>query len=71
MAEAIKLYPQLTRVVSHFKKYDLEVPKSLLEVKAKKPDLSDFPYPLPLRKRIIVVTVKVITVLCGTAVRVA
>lgn len=51
MAQAIKLYPQLTRVISHFKKYDLEVPKALLEVKAKKPDLSDFPYPLPLRKK--------------------
>lgn len=51
MAEAIKLYPQLTRVISHFKKYDLEVPKTLLEVKSKKPDLTDFPYPLPLRKK--------------------
>ena len=51
MAEAVKLYPQLTRVISHFKKYDIEVPKSLLEVKPQKPDLSDFPYPLPLRKK--------------------
>lgn len=51
MAEAIKLYPQLTRVISHFKKYDLEVPKKLLEVRSKKPDLADFPYPLPLRKK--------------------
>ena len=51
MAEAIKLYPQLTRVVSHFKKYDLEVPKTLLSAKAVKPDLQDFPYPLPLRKK--------------------
>lgn len=51
MAEPIKLYPQLTRVVSHFKKFDLEVPKSLLSTKPKKPDLSDFPYPLPLRKK--------------------
>ncbi|MBR4286562.1 MAG: hypothetical protein IKT55_02520 [Clostridia bacterium] len=51
MAEAIKLYPQLTRVISHFKKYDIEVPKSLLEVKPQKPDLSDVKYPLPLRKK--------------------
>ncbi len=51
MAEAVKLYPQLTRVISHFKKYDIEVPKSLLEVRPQKPDLSDFPYPLPLRKK--------------------
>lgn len=51
MAEAIKLYPQLTRVISHFKKYDIEVPKSLLEVRPQKPDLSDFKYPLPLRKK--------------------
>ena len=51
MAEAVKLYPQLTRVISHFKKYDIEVPKSLLEVKPQKPDLSDFKYPLPLRKK--------------------
>ena len=40
MPEAIKLYPQLTRVVSHFKKFDIEVPKALLESKAQKPDLS-------------------------------
>lgn len=51
MAQAIKLYPRLTKVVSHFKKYDIEVPKSLLEVRAKKPDLADFPYPLPQRKK--------------------
>ena len=51
MTQPIKLYPRLTKVVSHFKKYDIEVPKSLLEVKAKKPDLSDFPYPLPQRKK--------------------
>lgn len=51
MAEAIKLYPQLTRVISHFKKYDIEVPKSLLEVKPQKPDLSEVKYPLPLRKK--------------------
>lgn len=51
MTQPIKLYPRLTKVVSHFKKYDIEVPKMLLEVKAKKPDLSDFPYPLPQRKK--------------------
>ncbi|MBR0535677.1 MAG: hypothetical protein IIX14_04790 [Clostridia bacterium] len=51
MPEAIKLYPQLTRVVSHFKKYDIEVPKALLSTKAQKPDLSEFPYPLPQRKK--------------------
>ena len=51
MAQPVKLFPRLTRVVSHFKKYDIEVPKVLLEVKAKKPDLSDFPYPLPQRKK--------------------
>ncbi len=51
MAQAIKLYPRLTKVVSHFKKYDIEVPKSLLEARAKKPDLTEFPYPLPQRKK--------------------
>ena len=51
MANPIKLYPQLTRVTSHFKKYDIEVPKSLLEIKPKKPDLTDFPYPLPQKKK--------------------
>ncbi len=51
MAQPIKLFPQLTRVVSHFKKYDIEVPKALLELKPKKPDLTDFPYPLPQKKK--------------------
>ena len=51
MPEAIKLYPQLTRVVKHFKKFDIEVPKALLETRSQKPDLSDFPYPLPQRKK--------------------
>ncbi|MBE6796068.1 MAG: hypothetical protein E7533_05730 [Ruminococcaceae bacterium] len=51
MAQPIKLFPQLTRVVSHFKKFDIEVPKALLEAKAKKPDLTDFPYPLPQKKK--------------------
>ncbi len=51
MAEAIKLYPQLTRVVSHFKKFDIEVPKALLEAKPKKPELDNFPYPLPQKKK--------------------
>ncbi len=51
MAQPIKLFPQLTRVVSHFKKYDIEVPKALLETRPKKPDLTDFPYPLPQKKK--------------------
>ena len=51
MAQPIKLYPQLTRVSSHFKKYDIEVPKALLEVRPQKPDLTDFPYPLPQKKK--------------------
>ena len=51
MAQPIKLYPHLTRVSSHYKKYDIEVPKSLLETKPQKPLLKDFPYPLPLRKK--------------------
>lgn len=51
MAQPIKLFPQLTRVVSHFKKFDIEVPKALLEAKAKKPDLTGFPYPLPQKKK--------------------
>ena len=51
MPEAIKLYPQLTRVVKHFKKFDIEVPKALLESKPQRPDLSGFPYPLPQRKK--------------------
>ncbi len=51
MAKPIKLTPQLTRISSHFKKFDIEVPKGLLEQKAKKPDLSDFPYPLPQKKK--------------------
>ena len=51
MAQPIKLYPQLTRVSSHFKKYDIEVPKALLEARPQKPDLTDFPYPLPQKKK--------------------
>ncbi len=51
MPEAIKLYPQLTRVVSHYKRFDIEVPKALLESKPKKPDLTGFPYPLPQKKK--------------------
>lgn len=51
MPEAIKLYPRLTRVVRHFKKYDIEVPKALLEARPQKPDLSGFKYPLPQRKK--------------------
>lgn len=51
MAQPIKLFPQLTRVSSHFKKYDIEVPKTLLETRSQKPDLTDFPYPLPQKKK--------------------
>ena len=50
MAQSIILYPQLTRKVSHYKKYDIEVPKVLLSKHARKPDLTDFPYPLPQKK---------------------
>ena len=50
MANPIKLTPQLTRVVSNFKKYDIEVPKALLETHSKRPDLTGFPYPLPQKK---------------------
>lgn len=50
MIEPIVLTPQLTRKVSHYKKYDIEVPKALLEKHAQKPDLRDFPYPLPQKK---------------------
>ncbi len=50
MQEPIIFRPQLTRVVSHYKKYDIEVPKTLLDKKAHKPDLTDFPYPLPQKK---------------------
>ena len=48
---AIKLYPRLTKVVSHFKKFDIEVPKALLSTKPVKPDLTDFLYPLPQKKK--------------------
>ncbi len=50
MPKKIILSKRLTRKVSHFKKYDIEVPKILLEKSPKKPDLTDFPYPLPQRK---------------------
>lgn len=46
----IILPPRLTRVVSHFKRYDIEVPKELLNARAIRPDLRSFPYPLPQRK---------------------
>ncbi len=49
--ESVKLFPHLTRSVSYFKKYDIEVPKALLESRPVRPDLSDFPYPLPQRKK--------------------
>ena len=51
MAQPIKLYPQLTRVSSHFKKYDIEVPKGLLDTRSGKPDLKGFPLPLPQKKK--------------------
>ena len=50
MPNTIIFTPQLTRRISHFKKYDIEVPKKLLEKHSKRPDLSGFPYPLPCRK---------------------
>ena len=50
MPQKIILSPQLTRKISHYKKYDIEVPKELLEKAPKKPDLTGFPYPLPCKK---------------------
>lgn len=50
MPKKIILSKRLTRKVSHYKKYDIEVPKALLEKKPQKPDLTDFPYPLPQKK---------------------
>lgn len=50
MPNTVIFTPQLTRRISHFKKYDIEVPKKLLEKHSKRPDLSGFPYPLPCRK---------------------
>lgn len=50
MITPVKLTPQLTRVISHYKKFDIEVPKALLEMRPKAPDLTDFPYPLPQKK---------------------
>lgn len=50
MKKPISLPPELTRVISHFKRYDIEVPKELLDKRALRPDLRSFPYPLPQRK---------------------
>lgn len=51
MKNPIILYPRLTKISSHYKKYDIEVPKSLHEKAPKKPNLEGFPYPLPQRKQ--------------------
>ncbi len=50
MKKPITLPPRPTRVVSHYKRFDLEVPKELLDKRAVKPDLNNFPYPLPQKK---------------------
>ena len=50
MKNPIILFPRLTRSSSHYKKYDIEVPKALHEKSPKKPNLEGFPYPLPQRK---------------------
>lgn len=50
MKKPIALPPRLTRVISHYKRYDIEVPKELLDKRATRPDLRSFPYPLPQRK---------------------
>ena len=47
MKNPIILFPRLTRSSSHYKKYDIEVPKALHEKSPKKPNLEGFPYPLP------------------------
>ncbi len=51
MGKPILLTPHLTRVVSHYKKFDLEVPRELLDGRPVRPDLRDFPYPLPRPKQ--------------------
>ena len=50
MKNPIILSPRLTKISSHYKRYDIEVPKSLHEKTPKKPNLEGFPYPLPQRK---------------------
>ncbi len=50
MKKPIQLPPRPIRVSSHYKRYDIEVPKALLDRRAIKPDLTDFPYPLPQKK---------------------
>lgn len=50
MKKPITLPPRLTRVVNHYKRYDIEVPKELLDIRPVRPDLRSFPYPLPQRK---------------------
>ncbi len=44
------LKPHLTRKVTLMKKDDSRVPSALFEVEQIKPDLKDFPYPLPSKK---------------------
>ena len=50
MKNPILLFPRLTKTSSHYKKYDIEVPKSLHEKTPKKPNLENFPFPLPQKK---------------------
>ncbi len=50
MQKPIILLPRLTKSSSHYKRYDIKVPKSLVDKKPKKPDLEGFPYPLPQKK---------------------
>ncbi len=50
MKKPITLPPRLIRVTNHYKRYDIEVPKELLDKRAIRPDLRSFAYPLPQRK---------------------
>ncbi len=49
--KSIKLKNTLAREVKFYGKYDSAVPKALLSVKSKAPDLSGVLYPLPARKK--------------------
>lgn len=50
MKKPLFLSPHPVRMSKHYKRYDIEVPKELLDMKPSKPDLSCLKYPLPLRK---------------------
>ncbi len=50
MQKPIILLPRLTKSSSHYKRYDINVPKDLINKTPKKPNLEDFPYPLPQKK---------------------